>query len=167
MTDEVKDFPSKEKEVPKVLLPVEYALGWDTSGRSTSFTENTPILWNQFESNSEAIKKTGSTYEGITLSPGKTYRLLGSFCVISSGASEMRRRARWFNVTKNQWVGSEGGGFTSGSYENIGAGFAIAYVQADEENVLELRCSQASGNNAYLQIPGSSFEVQHLQNLSI
>ncbi len=156
---------ARYKVTPTTKL--EYALGWDTSGRSTSFPVNTPVVWNNFETNSESIKKSGSTYQGIILSPGKTYRLLGSFCVISSGTSEMRRRIRWFNVTKNQWIGCEGGGFSSESYENIGTGSAIAYVRPDEESVLELRCSYASGVDTYLQIPGASFEVQLFQNLEI
>lgn len=167
MTDEVKDFPSKEKEVPKVLLPVEYALGWLSSSISSNFTLNTPATWNNFESNNESIKRGSSgNYTQIKLQPGKVYRLSASICVGESGSSDVYRRIRWYNVTKSQWIGCEGGGFDNSSYQSIGSGLAIAYIQVDEESILELRCSQASGD-VDLLIRGYSFEVQHLQNLSI
>lgn len=161
MTQEIAEIP-----IPKVELPVEYALGSRSSTKSTDFTLNSPAYWNQFETNSESIKKSsGDTFQ-ITLLAGKTYKLTGYICVGESGSSDVYRRIRWYNVTKSQWVGAEGGGFDNSSYQAIGSSPAIAYVQVDEESIFELRCSQASGD-IDLMFQGTAFEVQHLQNLQI
>ncbi len=155
--------------IPKVELPIEYALGWRTSDYSSNFAVNNPVYWENFETNTKSIQKgTGNTYQ-LTLRAGKVYKLTGYVALREQSNALFGRRFRWFNVTKNTYIGSEGGIYSGySSYTAGGSAPAIAYAKLDEDSVFELRCtsSSPSGDVDYIT-HGTSFEIEHLQNLKI
>ena len=163
MTQEIAESP-----IPKVELPVEYGLGWRTSNRTSNFVRNNPVYWDQFEGNSESIKKnSGDTFQ-ITLSGGKSYRLTGFVNLADATETTVFQRSyQWWNNTKQEFVGSQGGMYSAGDIDAAGgASPAQAYVSLDEDSVFELRCTFAS-NDVDTIGRGTSFEIQHLQNLKI
>ena len=143
-------------------LPVEYGLGWRTSNRTSNFVVKNPVYWNQFESNSESITKaSGDTFQ-ITLSGGKSYRLTGFVNLADATETTVFQRSyQWWNNTKQEFIGSQGGMYSAG-----GASPAQAYVSLDEDSVFELRCTYAS-NDVDTIGRGTSFEVQHFQRMKI
>ena len=167
MTDNIDEITKVGSPLPKVELPVEYALGWRDSEYSTNFTTNNPAYWDEFETNSSSIQKSSGNTSQITLSGGKTYKLTGHIALREQSNTQVYRRFRWYNVTKGEDVGSKGG-FYSGysSYSGAGGGPAIAYLALQEDAIFELRCAESSGDADYLTY-GTSFEIEHFQNLKI
>lgn len=162
MTQEIADSP-----IPKVELPVAYALGWRNSQNSHTLSTNTPIEWNQFKTNSDLIiKPSGSgNFNQITLKEGYIYKLTGYLSVHEQSGS-ITAGFQWYNVTESKWEGSAGGFYTGrGDYHNGGTGPAIAYINIEKDTVFQLRVSQGSSLDG--ETWGTSFEVQHFQNLQI
>lgn len=163
MTQEIADSP-----IPKVELPVEYALGWVHDTVTHPFKDGDSVFWDRYESNSFSITTASGEYNQIKLKPGKVYKLTGFVSLEIETQAVVRSRFQWFNVTKNKYIGSEGG--TSDENTNwtlTGSAPALAYVEADEETVFELRANYQGGGDTVRFIYGTTFEVQHLQNLKI
>jgi hypothetical protein len=164
MTQEIAEIP-----VPKVLLPVEYALGWRTSRYpSTTFNVGTPIYWDNFETNSPDIEKESTgEFKNILLSGGKVYKLTGYLSGDKSSSTAYDFRIRWWNVTDSKWFGSEGGAVHEVSYGGIGGSPAMAYVSLEKDTVFELRCSFEGVSASLYLDSGTAFNVEHLQNLTL
>ena len=167
MTQEIAERP-----IPKVELPIKYALGWVHEAIDKPFTVGDPVFWNRLESNSASITTSGTTsggeYSQIKLKPGKVYKLTGFVSLQIGSQAVIRSRFQWFNVTKNTYVGAEGG--TSDENTNwtlSGSAPALAYVEADEETIFELRANFQGGDDTVSFLYGTTFEVQHLQNMKI
>ena len=162
MTQEIAN-----SQIPKVLLPVEYALGWVHNTITQPFKDGDPVFWDRYESNSSSITATSGEYNQIILKPGKVFKLTGFVSLEIETQSVVRSRFQWFNVTKNKYIGSEGGSSDENTNWTLsGSAPATAYFEADEETVFELR-SNLQGDETQRFIYGTTFEVQHLQNMKV
>lgn len=160
-----------KEEVPKVLLPVNYALGWRTDLIDTSFNYNKALYWNKFESNSNTIKKTTDLKEfcKIQLAKGYTYKLTGAASILVPKDSKPQRRFSWYNLNESKVIGTEGGFEAGSDNQTMGvgaAGPAIAYIYTEEDTIVELSCTYSTVDSEY-QTFGSYFNIENLQNLSI
>lgn len=160
-----------KEEVPKVLLPVIYALGWRTEVLNKSFNYNEALYWNKFESNSDIIKKKTDLKEfcKIQLAKGYTYKLTGAASILVPKATRPHRRFSWYNLNESKVIGSEGGFEAGSDNQTMGvgaAGPAIAYIYTEEDTTVELSCTYSTIDSDY-QTFGSYFNIQNLQNLSI
>jgi hypothetical protein len=147
--------------------PPKYALGWRTTDVANNFTVDTSSPWNAYESNDTSFFKSDSTgtneFTTITLSEGKNYKLEGKPCLADSAETTVfKRRFQWYNETKQQYVGSEGGIYSAGdNYAGGATGPAVAYVSTSEDETFSLRCTYVF-SDVDLVTMGTYFNAQLL-----
>ena len=166
MTQEIAEIP-----IPKVELPVEYGLGWRNNPlNSQAIAVNYAIPFEEFESNSSSISKgSGTNFSQINLKGGKCYKLSCFFRFGEQGTSVRSDLTyRWYSLDKNMFFGSKGGArVATDSYPAGGGTAAIAYVRLEKDTTFEVRVETISADGPNHIDVGTSFDIQHLQNLQI
>ena len=169
-----------EISVPRVNIDVDYALGWHNAQGvnivPASTAEGSTVSWEFFESEGESIIGFVNN-KTITLQGGKTYKLTGYLSLGPegfSGSGNAQYSCQWWNKNNEEYVGSRGGGNFSWGDNDIraygGAAPAIAYTGLDEDSELELHITELRTFGSISTVayrPGTSFEIQHIQNLKI
>lgn len=169
-----------KRKTPTVNLDLDYALGWHNAHGVTvvpvSTAEGSTISWEFVERDGESIVNI-SDNKTITLQGGKAYKLRGYLSLGPenfSGSGNAQYSCQWWNKTEAEYIGSKGGGNFSWGDTGIraygGASPAICYAALSANSELELHISELRVFGSITDVayqPGTSFEVEHIQNMTI